>query len=109
MDPETRDPVDEALGAMPAWMPPTGFAQRVAVRGAAILEGPPVPPRWSWPAVQAVTVGALAGIGACAAAYLLEFLMTSAPTAGSPVAAMWIWVAVAYGVAGLAVRSTISP
>ena len=109
MDPEARDSIDEALNTMPAWTPPAGFAQRVAVRGVGVLESPPALPRWGGPTVHAVTVGALAGIGVCAAAYVLDFLTTSAPTVVSPAAVMWIWVACAYGVAGLAVRSTISP
>jgi hypothetical protein len=94
MDPETDDPIDEALRGLPVWTPPSGFARRVAIRGVEHIQAPPAPTRSAWPTLQAVTRGTLAGIGTYGAAYLLESLVTSA----------WIWVAVAYGVAGFAAR-----
>jgi hypothetical protein len=106
MDPEPHDAIDEALRALPAWTPPAGFARNVASQGAAILQAEAAAPRRSWPLLRAITAGVLAGTGAAIAAALLELLMTSAPAVASPTAVMWIWVAFAYGVAALAVRST---
>ena len=106
MDPEPHDAIDEALRALPAWTPPAGFARNVASQGAAILQAEAAAPRSSWPVLHAMTAGVLAGTGACAAAYLLEFLVASVPAVASPTAATWIWVAVAYGVAAAAIITT---
>jgi hypothetical protein len=106
MDPEPHDAIDEALRALPAWTPPAGFARDVASQGAAILQVESAAPRSSWPVLHAVTAGVLAGTGAGGAAYLLEFLVASIPAVASPIAVMWMWVAVAYGLAAAAIIAT---
>jgi hypothetical protein len=90
---------------MPAWTPPAGFAQRVAASGADMIQTRSASARW-WSPLRAVTAGALAAIGACAAGYSVNLLITSLPTVASPAAVTWIWVAFAYGAAGLATRRT---
>jgi len=106
MEPQ-HDAVDETLRRMEVWTPPAGFARRTANLGAAVIETPPVA-RWSWLSLRAVTTGTLAGLGVYATAYLVDLLVGAMTAAATPAVALWFWVALAYGMAALAVRSTIS-
>ena len=53
--------IERTLAELPRWMPPDGFAERVALNGAALpIEAAPTRWFWIWTTAQAASVAAVA-------------------------------------------------
>ena len=88
--------IDEALGRLPVWEPPVGFAAAIGRQGSHVMRDEPVAPGWSWNDVlQVATSGALVGVLAWGGAHALEVLKPST-TGLTPATQALMWVGFAY-------------